>query len=267
MRENDFDEFSELLRASFDLLGKTQAAKVVSPTAQALFFQALVEYPLPAVRAGLSNHVKRGKFTPTPADIVEFIESSRQVDNRPGSEEAWALALTTLDEAKTVVWTQEAAEAFGIARPVLESSGAISARKTFLEVYERLVAASRKAGTAASWFVSPGSDVESYQLALKNGVAAGFLPAPAKAEALPAPEKAPTLAPHEQLAAIRTMLLDGIRAKQLAADEEIRGRIEEEDEFKSNLASRVREREAFIRMSDQAQVVREEATRVRHAAE
>jgi hypothetical protein len=269
MRQNDFDEFAQLLQAAFDLLGKTPAAKVVSPTAQALFFQALADYPLPAVRAGLANHIKRGKFTPTPAAVVEFLEAARQVDNRPGGEEAWALALTTLDEAKTVVWTQEAAEAFGIAGPVLSSSGAISARKTFLEVYERLITASRKNGIAAHWFVSPGSDMDSYQLALKNGVAAGFLPAPDVPKALSAPvdEKPCSLSPREQLHQIQTMLLAGIQEKQRQADEEIKGRIEEEDEFKRDLSRRVRDREAYIRMADQAQVVREEGKRVRHAAD
>lgn len=268
MREADFDEFSELLKAAFDILGKTPAAKVISPTAQALWFQALSEYPLPAVRAGLAAQIKRGTYTPVPADVVGFIESTLQRDNRPGGEEAWALALSTLDDVNTVVWTQEAAEAFGKARPVLESSGPISARKTFLEIYERLVTASRQSRTAVSWFVSPGSDVDTYRRAIENGRAAGFLPPPDPLLALAAPEddKPRKLAPREQLAQIRTLLLDGVAEKQRLADEEIKGRIEEEDEFKRDLAKRVAERLAFIRMADQAQVARQERDRQRDAA-
>lgn len=264
MRENDFDEFTQLLQAAFDLLGKTPAAKVVSPTVQALFFQSLAEFPMPAVRAALATYCRRGKFTPTPGDIVELIEAARQVDNRPGAEEAWALGLTTLDDTRTVVWTQEAVEAFGIARPVLESSGPISARKTFLEVYERLVMANRRAGQAVRWFVSPGSDREAHQLALEHAVVAGFLPPPEVPPALPAPahHKKPTLSPREQLATIQGMLLDGIQAKQQQADEAIRGRIEQEEDFKRDLARRVREREAYIRMADQGQVRRAENEQV-----
>lgn len=273
MREADFDEFSELLTAAFDILGKTPAAKVISPTALALWFQALVEYPLPAVRAGLSAQIKRGTYTPVPADVVGFIESTLQRDNRPGGEEAWALALSTLDDVNTVVWTQEAADAFGKARPVLESSGPISARKTFLEIYERLVAGNRQNRVAVSWFVSPGSDVATYQRAIENGRAAGLLPAPdpklllEDAKKKKAEEEKPRkLSPREQLAEVRRLLLAGVEEKQRAADEAIKGRIEEEDEFKRDLAKRVAERQAFIRMADEAQVARQERDRQRHAA-
>lgn len=269
MREADFDEFKELLTAAFDILGKTPAAKVISPTALALWFQSLAEFPLPAVRAGLAAQIKRGTYTPVPADVVGFIESTLQRDNRPGGEEAWALALSTLDDVNTVVWTQEAAEAFGKARPVLESSGPISARKTFLEIYERLVVSNRQKRVSVCWFVSPGSDVETYRLAVENGRTAGLLPQPGPAPALAAPEneKVPTLSPREQLAKVRELLLDGIEAKQQQADAEIRGRIEEEEEFKRDLAKRVAERQAFIRMADQAQVARAERDRVQGAGE
>lgn len=269
MREADFNEFRELLTAAFDILGKTPAAKVISPTSLALWFQALAEFPLPAVRAGLAAQIKRGTFTPVPADVVGFIESSLQRDNRPGGEEAWALGLSTLDDMNTVVWTQEAAEAFGKAQPVLESSGPISARKTFLEVYERIVAANRQKRVAVRWFVSPGSDVETYRLAVNDAVVAGLLPAPDKPLELAAPESEPvrTLSPHEQLAAIRDLLLDGVAEKQRRADEAIDGRIEDEDDFKRDLARRVAEREAFIRMADQGQVRRQEAERVQRAAD
>lgn len=260
MREDDFDEFAELLKATFDILGKTPAAKVISPRAQAMFFASLADYALPDVREALDNHVKVGKFTPVPNDLIDYIKAAAGADNRPGAEEAWALALSTLDDMKTVIWTQEAAEAFGKAQPVLEQSGAISARKTFIEIYERLIAASRKANKPPQWFASPGRDQDQRQLAMRAAVKAGLLAAPERI-ALPAPTTAPpacTLSPQEQLAKIQYMLLDKQAEQQRLANEAIDSRIEDEDTFKRDLARRVKERERYIAMADQAQVRRAE---------
>lgn len=262
MRENDFDEFQELLAAVFAIMGKSAAAKVLDETSQALWFQALGAYPMPQVRTALAEHIQRGKFTPTPADIISLIEAAAGADNRPGSEEAWALALSTQDDTKTVIWTQEAAEAFGKAQPVLAASGAISARKTFIEIYERIVTANRKNRQPAAWFASPGTDQDQRQLAMRAAIKQGLLPAPARV-ALPAPAAGsapaePSMPPAEQLAEIRRLLTDGIAEKQRAADAAIDGRIEQEDEFKKNLSHRVAERMAYIAMADQAQLRRSE---------
>jgi hypothetical protein len=173
MRENDFDEFAALLQAAFDVLGKTPAAKVVSPTAQALFFQALAEYPMPQVRAALAAHVKRGKFTPTPADVVEHIEASTNGDGRPGPEEAWAIALASQDERDTVVWTSETAQAWQLARPVMETSGPITARKTFTETYTRLVGAARAQRRPVSWSAHLGWDKAAQAQVLGQAVRPG----------------------------------------------------------------------------------------------
>lgn len=271
MREDDFDEFQTLLASVFSILGKTPAAKVVDETSQALWFQALAAFPMPLVRKALAEHIQRGKFTPTPGDITTLIEAAMGADNRPGAEEAWALALSTQDDTKTVIWTQEAAEAFGKAQPVLAASGAISARKTFIEIYERIVAANRRNRQPATWFASPGTDQDQRQLAMRDAITAGLLPRPVRT-ALPAPANTsppaePSLSPPEQLAEIRRLLIDGIAAKQRAADAEIDGRIEKEDDFKRDLSQRVAERMAYIAMSDQAQVVRAERDQLQRGDE
>lgn len=259
MTEHDSREFTELLLACFDILGKTPQAKVVSPTAQALFFTAMRRFPMPQVRAALAHHLEVGKFTPTPADLIGYINET--TDNRPGAEEAWSLGLSTLDEAKTVIWTQEAAEAFGKAQPVLEASGAISARKTFIEIYERLVTANRKLGKPPEWFASPGHDQDQRQIAMKEAVKAGLLAAPSRLQLTLTPSTEPpptTLQPAEQLAAIRAMLLESYAEKQRAADEAFKLLIEDEEDFKRDLAKRVAERQRYIDMADQAQVKRAE---------
>jgi hypothetical protein len=290
MRQNDFDEFAALLDGTFDILGKTPQAKLVSPTAKAMWFKALEEYPLPAVREALGFHVKRGTYTPVPSDVVQFIEGAKGNDGRPGAEEAWAIALTSRDENDTIVWTAECAEAFTRARPVLESSGAISARKTFLEVYEALVAAARKAQRPAVWSVHLGFDKTQHARVLTRAVEQGRLPAKAVMNMLPPPDdgpdavpsgqrlllsgpKVPEMAPEEreaaraQLAKVRKMLADGMEEKRRRLEASIDTRIQTEDQFKADLNRRVREHQAYIRMADGVQLRRAEDQVVRQAGE
>lgn len=224
MREDDYDEFAALLDGVYDLIGKSAQAKVISGQAKAIFFTALAGYPLPVVRTALSAHCmdrQRGKFTPSPADIVEQIELAAQRDTRPEPEEAWAIALRSQDEAETVVWTQECAEAFVIARPVLDTSGPISARKSFLEAYARLVREAREVRRPVAWVASLGTDPERRTAAVKRAHASGLLPAPVVNTLLlggpPDGEddgaEQITLDPKQQLDHIRKLIAEGAAEK------------------------------------------------------
>jgi len=270
MRENDFDEFSQLLDAAFDILGKTPAAKVVSPTAKALFFQALAEYPLPLVRAAIGAHVKRGKFTPTPGDIVDHIEASTNGDGRPGPEEAWAIALASQDERDTVVWTSETAQAWTVARPVMETSGPISARKTFTETYTRLIAAARAQRRPVAWSAHLGWDKAMQAQVLQRATEQGLLPAPSVAGLLPPPEVPDSeLSPEgrAQLAKVKQMLADSAAERESRLQAKVDARNETEAEFKRNLNQRVAEYQRFAKLADQVQVTRAEGERAQPAVE
>lgn len=265
MRREDYDEFAQLLDAAFDLIGKTPAAKVVSATSKALFFQALADYPLPQVRAAIGTHVKRGKFTPTPADLIEHLEAASASDTRPGPEEAWAIALTARDEHDSIVWTSEVAEAWGIARPVLDTSGAISARKTFIEAYERLVSLARTTRRPVVWTAHLGWDKGRQAMVLQRAVDLGLLPAKKVAGLLPPPEVPDSElsdAAGAQLATIKKMLADSAAARERRLQEAVDARNESEAEFNRNTAQRVRDYQAYIRTADQAQVQRAEAERI-----
>lgn len=219
MRTDDFDEFAQLLDDAYDLIG-SGANKVISGGAKSLFFAAMGPYSLAQFRAALSAHCldkARGRFTPKPADIIEQIEASALNDGRPGAEEAWAIALTSLDEADTVIWSTECAEAFRIAKPVLDASGAISARKGFIEAYERLVGAARAARRPVEWVTSIGWDMGKRELALTRAVGAGVLPPPVVAALLPAPpveKEALTDHDRQQLQKVLVMLTEGEAARR-----------------------------------------------------
>lgn len=220
MRDADLDEFSALLDATCSLLSRGNYTPNATNTA--LWFRALREHSLDAVRGGLDAHVRdpqRGRFVPTPADVIAQIEGTATADGRPGPEEAWAIALGSRDEADTVVWTRETAEAMGIATPLLEIRDEVGARMAFRESYNRLVDEARREHMPVSWVVSLGFDSKRRDEAVRAAVDSGRLPH----SALPAPEAgarvplltladSPRVPPHirEQLKA----LSDSLRAKQ-----------------------------------------------------
>lgn len=138
-----------------------------------LWWGALLDYPWPAVAEALENHVRECAFFPRPADIIQQLISG---DGRPTGDEAWAIALSAQDEAATVVWSAEIASAWGVALPVLEAKDKVGARRTFLDTYDRLTAAARRALRPVRWSVSLGRDVAGRKLAIEQAVHLSRLP-------------------------------------------------------------------------------------------
>lgn len=172
MRQSDLAPFSDLLDAIWGLKG----APAPTGVQKAMFFRALAAHPLEEVRAGLDAHLrdpKRGQFLPMPADVIAQIQGIVAGDGRPGVEEAWATAFRAIDEAATVVWTAEMAEAFGIARPLVLAGDEVAGRMAFKEAYSRLVARAREDRVAPSWSATLGHDAEARNAALLPHVQAG----------------------------------------------------------------------------------------------
>ncbi|MDR0478310.1 MAG: hypothetical protein LBH31_00600 [Burkholderiaceae bacterium] len=141
-----------------------------------LWFRALSAYRLADVRAAFDAHLtdpQRGRFAPKPADIIAQLDRD---DGRPGAQEAWAAALRARDEAATVVWTDETAEAFGICRPVLLLGDEVGARMTFIEAYERMVRDARARHLPVHAWVSRGHDRAEAQAVIRQAVSDGLLP-------------------------------------------------------------------------------------------
>lgn len=175
MRKEDFEDFCQMLDDAYALLSGNN---MPSSTAKAMFFRALASFPIEAVRAGFDAHVKdpaRGRFAPKPADIVAQIEGLVADDGRPGAEEAWAMACRASDEAETVVWTDEMAQAFAICQTLLGSGDQIGARMTFKESYTRQVEDARKMRRPVSWSVSLGHDQSKRHAALSHAETRGLL--------------------------------------------------------------------------------------------
>lgn len=182
MRADQLDQFLAMYRDVMGLYGKTATA-----TQETMVFRALAVHDLRAVRAAFDAHIRdpqRGRFAPLPADILAQIEGAAENDGRPGAEEAWAACQPAADEARTVVWTAEMAEAWGIAWPLLHNHGdEVGARMAFKEAYTRILAAARKQRRPVEWSATLGHDEAMRADALREAVSAGRLPL----TALPAP--------------------------------------------------------------------------------
>ncbi len=231
MRTEDYEDFAKLIDDTYDLIGSGEGKKI-SGAAKALFFKALGAYPLQNVRWAIGAHIKdaaRGKFTPKPADIIDKIETA-QKDTRPADDEAWAIALTSRDEAATVVWTAETAEAFSACRPVLDTGDEIGARMAFKAAYKRLVETARADRRPVVWSISEGWDKLSRNAAVSKAVLAGLLPAPdylqleSNAPASGAEESPEDVSARANLQRIREMLAasndEKARAVEAAAQRE-----------------------------------------------
>lgn len=106
------------------------------------------------------------------------------------ANEAWAIALPAADEAATVVWTQEMAKAWAIAKPILDAVDKIGARMAFIPAYERFVDQSKRESRLPHYEISAGWDANLRELAVQNAVTAGLLPEPLQdTKALPTPDR------------------------------------------------------------------------------
>lgn len=184
------------------------------------WWSTLSSFPIQVVAAALSAYCdENGEFAPIPAGISK---RCKLMDGRPTDEEAWAMSLVCQDEASTVVWTQECAEAFGICRPILTMGDEVGARMAFKDAYNRLVSEARRVGRAAVWSASLGWDLRFREAALKKAVSTGLLPAPDVAKLLPPPiakisETQDTKA-QEQLRKIKEMMSEAQEKKRKDAE-------------------------------------------------
>lgn len=174
MQPDDYDEFSSLLDAAYDLLGKTPQAKVISAGSKALFFSALAQYPMAEVRSALSAHVREGTFTPVPNDIKTQIER-RQPVQWIGADEAWAQVPKL--ETEPGLLNQVTSCALAAASEFLEMPrpDLVAARMAFKQTYDRLVDQEKLAGRAPSYWVSPGGSFEEQAAVREEGMRLGLL--------------------------------------------------------------------------------------------
>lgn len=192
MVDTDVPAFVTLLR---DVYGLYPSARPLTDGQATMFFRAVAAYPLATVQQAFDAHVKdqqRGRFPPLPADVIAQINGQAAADGRPGADEAWATALQARDEAASVVWTEETAQAWDTARRVLDLGDEVGARMAFRDAYNRLVEEARRQRKPIDWRASLGFDPAGRAEAIGAAEAAGLL-AHSPTLALPMPDNTTAL--------------------------------------------------------------------------
>jgi len=187
MDKRDFGRLAELIAKTAEMYGRK-----MSESALEMYCAAMRQYEVDEVRAALDAHMRdqdTGRFMPLPAHLIGHLQAK---DGRPTADEAWAMCPRS--EYESVVWTEEMAQAFGVASALLEHGDQVAARKAFIDRYEGLVASARAAGLPVKVTPSFGFDVAGRESAVRRAVERGLLPADKAQVYLPAPERpAPSL--------------------------------------------------------------------------
>lgn len=153
----------------------SQAAVLVMAGDLATYPEAKVLAALERCRCEL-----RGRGSLTIAEIIARID-----DGRPGPEEAWARIPRSEDDS--VYMTDEMAEAYGVAKPLLDLGDPVAARMAFKECYLRALTAARAARKPVHGWISLGRDPHARELATADAVSRGLISPEAAARLAPPP--------------------------------------------------------------------------------
>lgn len=178
MNTNEKETLSKAIHATAEILGHE-----IKPSAALVMLDDLNAYQLESVLGALKRCRQELTGRLTLAAIIDRLSSA---DGRPTANEAWALALRSMDEAETVVLNDEISAALNFARDIFLSGDEIGARMAFRDSYERIVKEARESGSPVKWWPSLGHDVSRRTAAIERAVIAGLLPA-SQLDALPAP--------------------------------------------------------------------------------
>lgn len=175
-------ELIQAIAVTAELCGRT-----FSPEAARMFVDDLDGFEEQAIAVALRRCRREVRGMLTVQDVVSRID-----DGRPGPEEAWAML--PKDEGMSAVWTDEMAEAFGVAAPLLDAGDKVAARMAFKEAYATRINAARDQRRPPNWTVSLGHDPRGRDVALAEAVSLNRLSleqARSYAPMLNAPEQKP----------------------------------------------------------------------------
>lgn len=213
--DTDTDWLIEELGATMELSGQQ-----IRPAALTLLADDLGHIDKPLLRMALARIRAEHRGPILTGTVLQYVDHAM---GRLLPAEAYALALSSANDHATIVWTNEIAESWAIAAPLLGAGDKFGARQAFIEAYARVTGEARALRRLPQVQVSLGHDTEGRTRALQEAIAAGRLPggldalpddvrqqlqlpAPRSALALPAPEavaSATQRATLEKLALLR----------------------------------------------------------------
>jgi hypothetical protein len=110
--------------------------------------------------------------------------------------------------------TEEMAEAYGIAKPLLDEGDQVAARMAFKEAYARIVDANKRDGVPPKWFPSLGDSKEGREAALNTAVRLGRIGADHAAKLLAPAQAVAMLESNHKAMAIEHKQISPEQAKE-----------------------------------------------------
>ena len=180
-RETSGDDLVEAISLTSEVCGA-----VLSPAAAKMLARDLADFSEPAVLDALARCRMELQAPLKMADILTRID-----DGRPGADDAWTMMPKT--ELESVVWTDEMAQAWGVASALLNAGDMAGARNAFKDAYGKAVLHARIKRKPAHWMPSLGNDVASRESVLLEAVRKRRLTAAHVAQLLPADATSPKM--------------------------------------------------------------------------
>lgn len=211
MKLEDKPEFVQVIRTTFDNYSRQPPL----PETMKVWWAMFESFGIQQFRMACLTHMRQDpKFPPTAAQLLELM--GHREPGRLGVEEAWSRAVLACDETETVVMNDHIAEAWGVAKPIMDLGDEVGARMAFKEAYQRITTS---ATGAVKWWPSIGSDPHKRDAALSEAKRAGLLPAPQVAGLLPPPEPTRANSNPEGLKRLKAEM-ERMRLKGIAEAEE-----------------------------------------------
>ena len=130
----------------------------------------------------VADFLRTSRFKPHLADLIDRCKAQLDGDWL-GADEAWSRIAKS--ESESCMLTNESAEAWNIARPLLESRDTNGARMAFRDAYNRLTDKAKLEGRRPVYFPSWGADTDGRIQMLSSAVKCGQIGIDRAIEVLP----------------------------------------------------------------------------------
>lgn len=145
---NRLAAIAQVVTATAEVLGHE-----ITPAAVEMMALDLADYPDQQISTALQacRRELTGRLT-----LAAILERIAVLDGHPEPNEAWAIALLAVDEARSTAMTAEITTALHAAGPVLAAGDEVGARMAFIDRYKRCLMDSRRERKPVRWYLSPG---------------------------------------------------------------------------------------------------------------
>jgi len=161
MQASEKMEFAEIIARLYERYKRPQPS--VGLVGE--WFDDFADWTLEQFKWALAQHRKTSEFMPEPKNLFAIRD---QAEGVLSAQEAWNVALASLDEEMTVVVNQEILEALGAAKEILATGSPSLAADAFKTAYKRIMD-TRPPGRQ-KWTVSLGHNIEGRDDVVRDAV-------------------------------------------------------------------------------------------------